>query len=157
MICFDCKERKKDYVCFSQENHCEVKQIRQHPKSPFQTLEILNLNIECTAPCSVPAVAADWPCLVPLGTLDCGLTSGRPRKTDDLPKLSFSAFSKQLGTLPSVRQNRADLLVFLWFNLLEKVLEKGFFGQLRPKKYFFSNFIKTSRKKYSLQRKTIGN
>ena len=31
--------------------------------------------------------------------------------------------------LPSVRQNRADHLGFLWFNLLEKVLEKGFFGQ----------------------------
>ena len=35
-------------------------------------------------------------------------------------------------TLPSVRQNRAHHshhIVFLWFNLLKKVLEKGFFGQ----------------------------
>ena len=44
--------------------------------------------------------------------------------------------------LPSVRQNRADHLGFLWFNLLEKVLEKGFFGQWGRGDGLYSSFCR---------------
>ena len=80
------------------------------------------------------------------------------RRTNS-PKFSQKKIRCAKKPLPSVRQNRAHHLGFLWFNLLEKVLEKGFFGQwVEPaarvaslEKNPFSNF-KIPRKKYSLEK-----